>query len=297
MLPDAGCRSPGWRLWRRPKCPCNKMGREVSLMGAVGRTSRTALLLLALGPPLGAADLSEIRSRGSLRVLVVLDTRRPEFFALGPASPGFDHELIEGFSRGHQLKLDVVTLPSWDDLVPALLAGKGDVIVGGFRDTEARRKSVAFCAETFPTRMVVVTLKPHRVVTTLEQLRTERVGAMRGTAMAEAVVAAGVPPQNVDDGIAAWSYVEALHDGRVSAVAWSVERAVPAQREDPNLQLGMLLGKPGALASAVRPQDTKLLAALNDHVAGVRSSGVWSRLVVKYFGADALGLLKQARSE
>jgi membrane-bound lytic murein transglycosylase F len=263
----------------------------------VGRTSSAALLVLALAAPLAATDLSDIKSRGSLRVLVVLDTRRPEFFALDPASPGFDHEVIEGFARRHQLKLDVVKLPSWDDLVPALLAGKGDVIVGGFRDTEARRKSVAFSAETFPTRMVVVTLKPHRVVQTLEQLRTEKVGAMKGTAMVEAVAAAGVPSQNVDDGVATWSYVDALHAGRVTAVAWSVERAIPAQREDPNLQLGMFLDGPGALAFAVRPQDTKLLAALDDHISGVRRSGVWSRLVVKYFGANALDLLKQARSD
>ncbi len=91
----------------------------------------------------------------------------------------------------------MVTLASWDDLIPALLARKGDVIVGGYRDTEVRRKSVAFSAETFPTRMVVVTLKPHPVVRTLEQLRTEKVGAMKGTAMAEAALAAGVPRQNL----------------------------------------------------------------------------------------------------
>jgi ABC-type amino acid transport substrate-binding protein len=135
------------------------------------------------------------------------------------------------------------------------------------------------------------------VVTTLEQLRTEKVGAMKGTAMADAVVAAGVPAHNVDDGVAAWSYVEALHARRVTAVAWSVERAMPAQREDPDLQMGMFLDRPGALAFAVRRQDTNLLSALNDHISGVRQSGVWSRLVVKYFGADALDLLKQARSK
>jgi ABC-type amino acid transport substrate-binding protein len=106
-----------------------------------------------------------------------------------------------------------------------------------------------------------------------------------------------VPAHNVDDGVAAWSYVEALHARRVTAVAWSVERAMPAQREDPDLQMGMFLDRPGALAFAVRRQDTNLLSALNDHISGVRQSGVWSRLVVKYFGADALDLLKQARSK
>lgn len=264
---------------------------------AVGLTSRMALLLWALHAPLVAADLPEVQGRGALRVLVVLDARRPEFFAQSPVLPGFDHELIEGVARAHRLKLQVVALPSWDDLVPALLAGKGDVIVGGFRDTEARRKSVAFSAETFPTRTVVVTLKPHRAVKTLAELRAEKVGVMKGTSMAEAVAAAGVPESNLDDGIAAWSYVDALRDGRVTAVAWSVERAFPAQRQDPSLQLGLYLDKPGSLAFAVRREDTKLLAALNEHIGGVRRSGSWSRLVVKYFGESALELVKQARTE
>jgi ABC-type amino acid transport substrate-binding protein len=255
---------------------------------------RYVLLLLLLAVPLSGSDFPEIQRRGSLRALVVLDTRRPEFFALPPARPGFDRELIAGFAQRHQLKLEVVTLPGWDDLIPALLANKGDVIVGGFRDTEARRRSVAFSVETFPTRIVVVTLKPHRVVKTAAELRTERVGVMKGTAMADAAVAAGVPPRNLDDGIAVGSYAEALHAGRITAGIWSIDRAIPAQREDPDLQLGMFLERPGTLAFAVRKDDPQLLAAINDQISNVRRSGAWSQLVVKYFGENALALLKVA---
>jgi ABC-type amino acid transport substrate-binding protein len=47
----------------------------------------------------------------------------------------------------------------------------------------------------------------------------------------------------------------------------------------------------------VRREDAQLLAALNDQLGDLRRSGAWSRLVVRYFGANALDLLKGARSE
>jgi ABC-type amino acid transport substrate-binding protein len=230
-------------------------------------------------------------------VLVVLDTIRPEFFSMDAAWPGFDREVLEGFARRHHLRLEIVALPSWDNLIPSLLAGKGDVIAGGFRDSPARRQLIAFSAEVFPSRMLVVTRKPHRVVKTIKELREEKVGTMRGTAMAEAVMTAGVPKANFDDGIPVGSFAQALRSGRITAAAWSIERAMPAQREDPDLQFGMFLGGPGSLAFATAKGDTQLLAALNEHLDAFRKSGAWSQLVVRYFGANSLKVLQQARSE
>jgi ABC-type amino acid transport substrate-binding protein len=253
-----------------------------------------ALATLFSAPHLCAADLPEIQTSGSLRVLVVLDAHRREFFALDVKMPGFDREIIEGFAQIRGLKVEVINLPSFDDLIPALLDHRGDIIAAGYRDSDTRRKSIAFTDEVFPNRFVVVTLKPHRVIHTMEELSKERVGATRGAATAEAVLAAGLPPASLDDSIPIGAYVEALHSGRVSAAVWSVERALPAQREDPTIQLGMYLGKPGSLAFGLRKEDTQLRAALNDHIGRVRRSGAWSRMVIKYFGENALTILQQA---
>ena len=244
--------------------------------------------------PLAAADLAELQTRGSLRVLVVLDAHRREFFANDVKMPGFDREILETFAQVRGLRVEVINLPSFDDLIPALVGNRGDVIAAGYRDSATRRKSIAFTDEVFPNRFVIVTIKPHRVIQTMEELRQERVGATRGAATAEAVLAAGLPPASLDDGIAIGDYAAALHSGRVTAAVWSVERALPAQREDPTIQLGMYVGKPGSLAFGLRKEDTELRAALNDHVARVRKSGAWSRMVIKYFGENALKILQQA---
>jgi ABC-type amino acid transport substrate-binding protein len=266
-------------------------------MNQFGRRGRAALLAMLLAVGLvGAAraDLAEIQKTGSLRALVVLDIPRPEFFSMDADHPGFDREIVESFARLNGMKLEVIPLASFDELIPALLAHKGDVIVGGYRDSETRRKSIAFTAEVFPNRMLIINRKPSPVVRTPEELRKQKVGATRGTATAEAVIAIGLPAANLDDGIPLGGYVEALRSGRVSAAVWSVERALLAQRDDPALQLGMQVGKPGSLAFGVRNEDTQLLAELNLHVERTRKSGTWSRLVVKYFGERALEILREA---
>lgn len=245
-----------------------------------------------------AADLPELRARGTLRVAAVLDPNRPEFFADRPGlPPGFDHEILQGFSDLHRLKLQVVPVAGWDALIPTVLAGRADVIAGRFTATDTRRKSIDFTNEVFPYRLVVITRRPTKVVATEDELRTLKVGTMKGTNMAEVIAGLGVPPENVDDDILPGGFVPALKSGRVTAVVWGVESAIASQKEDPDLQLGTFVGPPASLAFGVRKTDPALLAALNDYVDAFRRSPAWSRLVVKYFGASAPAILKKARGE
>jgi ABC-type amino acid transport substrate-binding protein len=259
----------------------------------------TGLALAASVAP--AADLPEVKRRGELRVLVVSASGPDAFFPLAPgAEPGFDRELLDGFGQLHGVRLTVVSVSGWDRLVPSLLEGKADLIAGRFTVTEARRRLIDFTVEVFPTRPVVVTRAPHPPVTSLEQLRSERVGTVKGTSLAEEVVAAGVPAVQIDDSFSPASLPlvslpRALREGRVSAVVMGVEAAIVAQRADPQLQLGLFLGPPGSLAYGLRREDARLRAALDDYIGNVRRTATWSRLVVKYFGESALEVLKTSR--
>src|SRR5262245_35435994 len=160
----------------------------------------TALLALA-GP--ARADLAEIRQRGTLRLLVILDDDEPEFVSPRADEPGFDREVLDGFARLHGLKVELVPVPEWGALVPQLQQGKGDLIVGRFTATDARRKTIDFTTETFPTRSVVVTRKPHRAVRTVEELRQEKITILPGTSMGDLLLELGVPATNIDYSIPA----------------------------------------------------------------------------------------------
>jgi len=260
------------------------------------RTLLSILVLAGLAAPAAAPDLDEVRARGTLRVLAVLDENRPEFFSTAPGRPpGFDHEILQGFARLQRVKLEVVEQPGWGDLVPALLAEKGDVIAGRFSDTPARRREIDFTTEVFPSRYVVLTRRPHATIDTLAGLRDARVGTSAGSSMEEALRAARVPASNIDSSLPPGSYGTALRERSVDAVVWGVESGVALQREDPEIELGLFLGTPNSLAWGVRKQDAALKAALDEYIENTRHTLTWNRLVVKYFGEAAPEILRRAR--
>lgn len=77
-----------------------------------------ALALLAAAP---VPDLPEIGARGTLRVLAVVRNQADDFMSETPGR-GFDREVLEGFCNLHKLKLEVVPLRNWGDLIPSLLS-------------------------------------------------------------------------------------------------------------------------------------------------------------------------------
>ncbi|HET7294310.1 MAG TPA: ABC transporter substrate-binding protein [Vicinamibacteria bacterium] len=250
------------------------------------------LALLAL--PAAGLDLAELQQRGTLKVLAVVIEEEPAFLSLKPGTPpGFDHEILEGFAKLQRFKVEIVPVQGYDALIPALLKGKGDVIAGGFTATDVRRKQVNFTEEVFPTRNVIYTRKPGKVIKAVGELKGEKVGTYKGTSMAEDLAAAGVT--NVDDGIELGAFPAALKSGRITAAVDGVEAALVARLKDPDLQIGAFIGEADSLAYAVRKEDAKLFEALNGYVANLRKTQTWSRLVVKYFGDAAPEILKKAR--
>lgn len=258
-----------------------------------------AVLALASLPSLAGADLPQVEASGKLRVLYVPSAAATDDFldVKSGERPGFDRELLEGFATLHKLKVEYLTIPEWDELAPALIKGKGDVIAGRYSITEGRKKVLAFTTEVFPTRHVAVTRRPTPLITTLDELLKERIGTVRGSSMAETLAKAGVPAFKVDDSLRPGQQGMALVEGKVTAVVMGVENVIAEQRKDPAFQLGMFLGPPASLAWATRQEDAALRQALDAYLEASRRSGAWNRLIVKYFGEAALEVLKKARAQ
>jgi ABC-type amino acid transport substrate-binding protein len=244
-----------------------------------------------LGRPL---DLAQLQARGSLRVIAA-EGEQPEEFSLAPSGePGFEREMLEGFARVQHVKLEIVRVASWDERIPALVRGDGDVIVG-LIETEARRRLVEFTSETIPARHLAVNEKPRTPIASVEDLRKEHVGVLKGTSWAQAAADAGVPPSLLENFDALEPLLDALKSGRIGATVMSVSDFTLAAKRHPGLQAGVFLGPPVHQAWAVRKEDRELVQAMNVYIDNFRKTPSWSRLIVKYFGEDALSVLGRAR--
>lgn len=258
----------------------------------LGLTCLASILAATAAP---ARDLPQIAKQGTLRVLAVFSDEEKFFVADAPRG-GFDWEMLEGFARLHKIGLDMVPVAGWDELIPALTAGRGDVIAGGFTATDARRRQIAFTVETFPTRSVFITRGRPQPPRDLADLKSEKIGTLKGSFMLEELRAAGLGG-SVDDRIETGQIPAALKSGRITAGVDGIEAALVAKAKDPELQIGPFLGRPASLAYGVRKADVQLLAALDEYIANARRTPTWSRLAVKYFGPSAPEILKQARGE
>jgi ABC-type amino acid transport substrate-binding protein len=256
-------------------------------------------LWAAIASAVVALDLPEIHKRGKLVALVAGNPGDSSRFCTkrGSEFVGIEGEILAGFARQQKLELEMAYVPGWDALVPSLLQKKGDVVAGGMTSTEQRRKVIDFTAETFPTRDVVVTRRPRRVVETVEQLREEVVGVAAGTSYVDAAKAAGVPAANLKVIGDNASVDQLMRAGTITATVQGVEFALAPDEADPDVQLGMFLGPPQSIALGVRKDDPQLLLALNDYITNLRRTPTWNRLVVKYFGDKAVDVLKRARGE
>jgi ABC-type amino acid transport substrate-binding protein len=255
-------------------------------------TAGACLLASSTAP---ARDFAALKGRGALKVLVAVD-EVPETFSLAKGEPGMERELLEAFARLHKLELRPVPVGVWEDIVPALLRGDGDLIVG-INDTEVRRLKVDFTREVMPSRHIVITRKPDEVIHEALALRSARVGVPFATTWAEAAAAAGVPAARMVDLPDMKAILSALRARRITAAVVPLADLTLALRHDLDLQGGMFVGPPGRAAWAVRKTDPELKGALDDHLEASRRTGSWSRLIVKYYGEAALRVLDRAKSE
>jgi lysine/arginine/ornithine transport system substrate-binding protein len=249
----------------------------------------SAAALVAL--PAAAVDLPEIQARGTLRVIAA-EGEQPEMFDFDgdPAKPGLEREMLEGFAALKRLKLEVVPVKTFADRIPALLRGDGDVIVG-LVDTAERRKQIDFTAEVLPVRHLVVTQKPATPIRSVEELRKRKVGTIRGTTWARETLAAGVPESRVEYSPDTEPLLSALAAGRVEAVVMTISDFTLALGRHPGLEAGTFLGEPSRAAWGVRKPDAQLKAELDAYIDNLRTGASWNRLVLKYFGENALTAL------
>jgi len=83
-------------------------------------------------------DLPGLQKKGVLRVLT--RNSATTYFLHRGELVGFEYELAREFARHHDLVLEIIVPPAREDLIPWLLAGRGDLVAAGLTVTAERKK-------------------------------------------------------------------------------------------------------------------------------------------------------------
>lgn len=138
-------------------------------------------------------DTSDIGpEKRAIRVLVHFS--QTKFFVAHGVSRGFEHDLMKEFEafynkriKRRQVKIPVIFIPvRFDQLIPMLREGRGDVAAGLMTITDARKRRVQF---TLPyirnVAEVVVTHAAAPPIGAIEDLGGRKVQVLRGSSFAE----------------------------------------------------------------------------------------------------------------
>jgi polar amino acid transport system substrate-binding protein len=264
------------------------------------RLSRRALLAApALVPGLAAAQsgpltLAQIRANGRLRIGCEA-TYPPFTYREQGRIVGYDVELAETMCRALGVQAEFIDT-QWSGVIPALYAGRFDIIMSSMSYTRARMERVAF---TIPYaeagQSLLIRWRDESLIRGINDMNGRALGVKLGSPgetlhprLAERMRAAGgagfSAVRTYDDHPAAYL---ALMQGSVDGVLNTLPTlafVIRSQRGRFAIVRG--IGADNWAGIALRREDTEVLAWLNEQLRAMRASGALKALQEAWFGLE-----------
>ena len=231
-------------------------------------------------------SLEQIRDTGSLRLLVYpsiedeflrIDLSRTAVVPVSAADDyqGIDVDILQGFAASIGVELEIrpayapgAEMPSFDQLIPCLKRGEGDLIASAFSITDDRRTQVDFSIPYYTADLVVV-VPEGSTISSEDDLRLARGAVMAGSAQEEKLEDLGVEDVVRMELLSTECY-GLLRDDRADFCLLglsSTERV-----SEPGFTEAFRFSAVDEYAVAALP-GSPLLPVLDEYIRGLRSSG------------------------
>jgi membrane-bound lytic murein transglycosylase F len=242
------------------------------------------------------ADLAAIKKRGVLRVLSVNSST--SYFLHRGAEAGFNYELAKLFADELGVRMEMVVPRAARDLIPWLLQGRGDIIIGSLATDAPRAGRVKMTRPYMRTGLVVVTRKGrvpalntvldlstatlavHPSSTAMKRLRAL---SSSGDTMPVSLNLSAVPETLQEEDM-----LDDVANGNSDAAV--VQRRVASVELAHNADLEIALELPVGIvesAFAVRPKNTALYEAADDFLRRNYRGTVFNILYARYHKATS----------
>ncbi|MEE2913977.1 MAG: transporter substrate-binding domain-containing protein [Pseudomonadota bacterium] len=220
-------------------------------------------------------DLDVIREHGVLRLLLErqTDSYLPRF---GDALFS-ERQLAQRFGERLGLKVEIVYVDRFTDLIPALIAGRGDLVAANLSVTPERQSKVEFTDPIGSSQDTLVFAAVTQPPTDNAAL-VGSVAAREGTTLLQSAYQLAeqhpaLQVVSVSPDVANEALFDQLVDGEVDLLVQDGNVLATALAYRSDIRAGPVVGEPLPLAWAVRPDAKLLLAALNDYLREYRLLG------------------------
>ena len=248
------------------------------------------ILLFALFA--GFADAGNLEDVKARKKLIMLASPHPLSAFVKETGPGqfdgLDVYIMKTFANSLGVALEVHAVAKFDDLIPELLVGKGDVIASSFSITRDRQKQVQFSEPYFPVVLMTVVQKGSSIQQA-EDLAGKKGSVVQGSSQEERmkhlknvnfhyVESSSENYQAVDEGHADFTFLDS------TSVIANLDRF-------PNLKVAFQFPEVSSYGFAVQP-GSDLLAPLNAHLKEIRDAGQLQTMIRRVLGDKGIEMLK-----
>jgi len=235
---------------------------------------------------------SEVQSTAAPEVAgeklkVGIDAAYQPFSLIGPdgKADGFDVESMKWIAKDQGFEVEFLPI-AWDGIIPALQAGKIDLVYAGMTITEERKQKVNFSKPYWTVNQMVVVKEDSPI--TLDDVKNGSVvmGTQRGC-----TAAIWIDENLVNTSLMSSDRLK-LYDNTPLAVDDLIAGRIEAVMYDSTVMNDIIAGKPvekiGFIETnelfgiAVRKDDTALLEKLNTGLENLMNSPEWAALISKY---------------
>jgi membrane-bound lytic murein transglycosylase F len=213
-------------------------------------------------------DIDSLKKTGQLRILV--HSNRDVFLPRNGLPQELDQDMLERFASEQGLEMTVVSVEDFNQLIPSLLDGRGDIIAANLTVTDQRKQRLAF---TVPLDLVSEHLlsSTKQPLTALSQLDQRTIAVQQGTTFWDAaeklknefpgLLIKPLPGDMSNDEI--FEFVN-LNPQYLTLADSNIIDTFSTYRQD--LQSSAALAGEHPVAWAVRPGNPKLLLLLNEFI-------------------------------
>jgi len=192
---------------------------------------------------------------------------------------GLDVDIAKAIAEQAGMALKIEEMP-FEELLPALVEGKVDMVLAGLTITDKRAEMVDFSDPYYTSTQVVIIRKGDPVPTSKEDMRDQKIGAPAGTTGEAAAAELTSGKRKLLPFDSALSTVVGLMNSRVNFALVDEQPAIHFQKRfQKDLQVVRLDFDEELYGVAVQKGNTELLEQVNEVLAAVQADGRYEEWV------------------
>lgn len=200
---------------------------------------------------------------------------------------GFEYDLAKAFADFLGVRLKVKVSDSWDQLLPSLGKGVGEVVAASMTRTPSRSKRVDFSRGYLPVQQMVITHKRNKKIKSIDDLERKTLDVRRGTSYEERLRTLS---QNgldlmikLHDDVPTEELIQGVAEGKIEATIADSNVALLNRRYFPDIRIAFPIEKPESLAWAVKKGETDLLDKINEFFERIKEDGTFNDIYNRYY--------------